>query len=85
MLFWIICVLLTAVVGAMVAAPLWRTTKVLASSPDVAFYKSQLEELDRDITREVISSSDATVARVEIARRLLTSDDESTVQQIARS
>ena len=85
MLFWIICVLLTAVVGAMVAAPLWRTTKVLASSPDVAFYKSQLDELDRDITREVIASSDAIVARVEIARRLLASNDESSVQQIDRS
>lgn len=85
MFFWIICVLLAAVVGVMVAAPLWRPSVAPATSPDVAFYRSQLDELDRDITRGVIAPVEAKIARVEIARRLLAADSEVSVGQTDRA
>lgn len=85
MFFWIICVLLTAVVGVMVAAPLWRSTGLSMTDPDVAFYRSQLDELDRDVTRGVIAPAEAKIARVEIARRLLTADSDLVVEKSDRS
>lgn len=85
MFFWIICVLLAAVVGVMVAAPLWRPAAAPAASPNVAFYRSQLVELDRDITRGVIAPAEAKIARVEIARRLLAADSEVSVGQTDRA
>ncbi|MCO4848285.1 MAG: c-type cytochrome biogenesis protein CcmI [Yoonia sp.] len=84
MFFWIICILLTAVVGVMVAAPLWRSTGAPAAHPDVAFYRSQLDELDRDVARGVIAASDAKTARVEIARRLLAADSDVTAEPTDR-
>jgi cytochrome c-type biogenesis protein CcmH len=84
MFFWIICGFLTVIVGVMVAAPLWRPTDAPTASPDVAFYRSQLDELDRDVTRGVIAPSEAKIARVEIARRLLAADSETAAKPTDR-
>ena len=41
--------------------------------PDVAFYKSQLAEVDDDVGRGLVAAGDADLTRAEIARRLLRS------------
>lgn len=41
---------------------------------DVALYKDQLAEIDRDVARGVLSESDAHSARLEVSRRLLAAD-----------
>ncbi len=47
------------------------TAKPKQSSPDVDVYKSQLNELESDIERGLISAEEAKPTRVEIERRLL--------------
>ncbi|MDE0851193.1 c-type cytochrome biogenesis protein CcmI [Yoonia sp.] len=71
MLFWIICFVLTCVVGLLVITPLIRPPEGVAADPQVALYKAQLEEVDRDVARDVLDASEAEHAKTEIARRLL--------------
>lgn len=71
MLFWTICIVLTVVVGLRVITPLIRPPEAIADDPQVALYKAQLEEVDRDVAREVLAAEDAERAKTEIARRLL--------------
>lgn len=42
--------------------------------PDIAVYRAQLAELDRDLARGVVNAADAQTIRAEIARRILDSD-----------
>lgn len=77
MVFWIICIILALVVGALVVAPLWRADQAPESSADVAFYRAQLDELDRDVARGVIAQDDAGQSRIEISRRLLAADKDA--------
>ncbi len=74
MLFWIICAALSVVVGLIVATPLLRKTTPKGVDPDVAFYRAQLAELDRDTDRALITPQEASIARTEIARRLIAAD-----------
>src|ERR1700712_3499382 len=73
MLFWIIVAVLTASVGAILLYPLLRGAQ--AAVPDrageVAVYRDQLAELDRDLAGGLISAEQADYARAEIGRRLL--------------
>jgi cytochrome c-type biogenesis protein CcmH len=59
-----------------IVAPLLRGSRPVASrgSFDQAVYRDQLQELDRDIIRGLITSADAEPARLEIQRRLLVAD-----------
>jgi cytochrome c-type biogenesis protein CcmH len=56
--------------------PLLRGGRPIASrgSFDQAVYRDQLQELDRDIARGLITPADADAARLEIQRRLLAAD-----------
>jgi len=74
MLFWIICVVLALVVAGLVVAPLVRGVQAAGVDPDVAFYRAQLDELDRDIARGTIDAAEGERARVEVQRRLLAAD-----------
>lgn len=74
MLFWIICGVLAIVVAGVVVAPLLRGVQTDGIDPDVAFYRAQLEELDRDIERGMIDADEGERARVEVQRRLLAAD-----------
>ncbi len=47
---------------------------VSAAESDIAVYKDQLSEVDRDLARGVLSEADADSVRTEIARRLLEAD-----------
>jgi cytochrome c-type biogenesis protein CcmH len=62
-----------------IVAPLLRSVRTVATraSFDRAVYRDQLDELDRDIARGLISHTDADTARLEIQRRLLATDKQS--------
>jgi cytochrome c-type biogenesis protein CcmH len=59
-----------------IVAPLLRGSRPVATcgSFDQAVYRDQLQELDRDIARGLITPADAAAARLEIQRRLLAAD-----------
>ncbi|MGB3556294.1 MAG: c-type cytochrome biogenesis protein CcmI [Jannaschia sp.] len=73
MLFWIAA---TALVLICIAAmlPALTTPPPADDSPDVAVYRDQLAELDRDAERGVLLPEEAEASRAEVARRLLSAD-----------
>ena len=90
MLLWIVFAILTAAAVALVALPLARRQPAAGESasgpsPDLAVYKAQLGELDRDVERGVIAASEAEAARIEISRRLLAQEDRQAKLAVAGS
>ncbi|SEW02599.1 cytochrome c-type biogenesis protein CcmH [Cognatiyoonia koreensis] len=71
MLFWITCVVMTLLVGSYVALPLLRQRRDTEQAPDVAIYKAQLAEIDKDVARDLLEPDEAERARLEVSRRLL--------------
>jgi cytochrome c-type biogenesis protein CcmH len=69
-MLWAIFALLT---GVAVFAILWPLAKPVrkAASPDIAFYRAKLDEIQRDAELGNISPPDAEVAKTEAARQLL--------------
>lgn len=75
MLIWIAFAVLTFASVLAVLLPLARGRAATPESAhDVAVYKDQLAELDRDRARGLIGEGEAEAARTEIARRLLRAD-----------
>jgi len=75
MLFWIIAVALACAVAAIIAVTAWRArAEAPARGADVAVYRAQLAEVDRDLGRGVIGAEEADRLRNEISRRLLAAD-----------
>lgn len=79
--FWIAAAALTVVALALMIVPLLRKTKpneaVAARAEfDLTVYKDQLQEIERDQERGVLSADQATAARTEIERRMLAVADE---------
>ena len=74
MTLWLLAGLLTALVVAVLLIPLLRQPKDAAARQDydLAVYRDQLGELDRDLARGILSADQAEAARTEIERRLLT-------------
>ena len=72
MTFWIVAALMTAACTAIVLAA-FRTAPESAA-PDVAVYRDQLAELDRDRARGTLGAAEAEAARAEVGRRLLAAD-----------
>lgn len=85
MIFWIIAACLTAGVAAVLLAPLARPgrARFAAEGNDVAVYRDQLGELDRDVEGGLIAGSEADVARAEIGRRLLAAARENNAAPVA--
>ena len=76
MLFWIIIIALTLIVGLSLAVTLLRG-RTGAESPaayDMRVYQDQLKEVDRDLARGVIGAEDAERTRAEVSRRILAAD-----------
>jgi cytochrome c-type biogenesis protein CcmH len=72
MILWVLAGLLSALVVALLAWPLLRPARDTAErASDLAVYKDQLAELDRDVARGVLPAAEAVAARLEIQRRLL--------------
>jgi cytochrome c-type biogenesis protein CcmH len=75
MLFWTMIALMTAAATLAVLEPLMRRTPVASAvGSDLAIYRDQLAELDRDQARGLIGEAEAVAARTEIARRLIAAD-----------
>jgi len=67
------CVVLVLAVVAALAVPMFRRSSILPERAqyDRAVYRDQLEEVDRDVARGVLTAEEAASARLEIQRRLL--------------
>lgn len=72
-MFWIIIALLTAAVALVLTYPLMRSygTADTAREGEVAVYRDQLAELQRERESGLIGETEAEYARAEIGRRLL--------------
>lgn len=71
MTFWIIAALMAAAAVAVLLRPLLRRDAAVAARADydLAVYRDQLAELDRDRERGLVTAEEAEAARVEIADR----------------
>ena len=76
MLLWLVLALMTAAAIFAVLWPLSRRTP-LASGSDIAVYRDQLDEIERDRSAGQIGEPEAEAARIEVSRRLLAAADAS--------
>ena len=80
LLFWAVAAaIVLAVAGIMARAVTSRgpTQEHDGALSDMAVYKDQLAEVDRDLARGVLSEAEAEAVRTEVARRLLDADKRS--------
>lgn len=72
-MLWIILAAMTAIAALAVLGPMARArqTSLSAADRDLAVYKDQLAEIDRDLERGVIGLREAEAGRTEISRRIL--------------
>ncbi len=75
MTLWFVFALMTSAAIFAVLWPLGRSAKPQREGSEGDVYKDQLAEIDRDVASEMIGSSEAAAARVEISRRLLSAAD----------
>lgn len=83
MVFWILASVLTAVAALAILAPAMRAraagpdVEARAAEADLAVYRDQISEVERDLARGLIDDKAAAEARNEISRRLLKADERS--------
>src|ERR1700730_14752796 len=75
MALWISLALMTAAGVFVVLWPLGRARLATASGGDLAVYRDQMRELERDRSAGLIGSAEACAARRGISRRLLAAAD----------
>jgi len=75
MALWFPLALMTAAAVFVVLWPLGRARLAPPSGGDVAVYRDQMRELERDRSAGLIGRTEAEAARVEISRRLLAAAD----------
>jgi cytochrome c-type biogenesis protein CcmH len=78
MTLWFGLALMTAAAVGAVLWPLARRRSELHSGSDVAVYREQLAELERDREAGLIGDKEAAAARVEVSRRLIAAADAQT-------
>jgi cytochrome c-type biogenesis protein CcmH len=78
MTLWLILALMTAAAIFAVIWPLVHNGEAAHSGSDVAVYRDQLDEVERDLAAGAIGRTEAEAARVEISRRLLAAADAAT-------
>ena len=71
MILWPILAVMTLAAMAAVWWPLARRQQSVRSGSDVAVYRDQLDEIDRDEAASLIGGVEAEAARVEVSRRLI--------------
>ena len=76
MSFWIAASIITLLVAASLILALRNARGVVLTSADSdqRVYRDQLEEVDRDLARGVLSGAEAEAVRTEVSRRLLEAD-----------
>jgi cytochrome c-type biogenesis protein CcmH len=75
MTLWFALALMTAAAIFAVLWPLARRTNQLRSGSDVAVYRDQLDEIERDRAAGLIEDNEAAGAQVEVSRRLIAAVD----------
>jgi len=71
-MLWVVFAILTGVAVLAVLWPLARPPRHTASAAlDIAFYRAQIAEIDKDIDRDLVAPGEAEGAKAEAARRLL--------------
>ena len=75
MILWPILALMTLTAVAAVWWPLARRQKSVRSGSDVAVYRDQLDEIDRDEAAGLVGGAEAEAARVEVSRRLIAASE----------
>ncbi len=79
--FWGPAAVMALLVAGGLALALMRSRRGGAAiRSDVAMYRDQLAELDRDLARGVLSEEDAAAVRLEVSRRLLDADRRAAAQ-----
>ncbi len=75
-MIWVIAILLALTLTLFLVQPLWRRGSANAPrrSYDLAVYRDQLAELEREQASGLIAAPEAQAARAEIARRMLAAD-----------
>jgi cytochrome c-type biogenesis protein CcmH len=71
MTLWFVFALMTVAAIFAVLWPLGRAGRAQSEGSEVAVYKDQLSEIERDLAAGLIAAPEAEAARVEIGRRLL--------------
>src|SRR5690349_8702818 len=74
MTLWFVLALMTMAAIFAVLWPLARA-KPGASGSDIAVYRDQLEEVERDRVSGLVADAEADAARTEVARRLIAAAD----------
>src|SRR5215831_14416849 len=75
MILWLVFALMTAAAVLAVLWPLARGGAANPSGSDVAVYRDQLSEIERDRAAGRIADAEAEAARIEVSRRLLSAAD----------
>jgi cytochrome c-type biogenesis protein CcmH len=76
MIFWSLFAFMTGVAIFAVLWPLGRArTPVVARDADLAVYRDQLAEIERDHARGLLPAQEAEAARIEVSRRLIAAGD----------
>lgn len=77
MTFWILATCLSVAGVAWMVWPLLRKPRAVPTRAefDIAVYRDQLSEIDRDIARGILSETEGEATRTEVSRRLLTAAD----------
>jgi len=71
MTLWFVFALMTVAAIFAVLLPLGRSGRAQNQGSEVAVYKDQLAEIERDLAAGLIAAPEAEAARVEVSRRLL--------------
>ena len=82
MTLWFVFALMTAATIFAVLWPLGRR-KPLRPGSDVAVYRDQLDEIQRDRSAGLIGEAEAEAARVEVSRRLIAAADAAQLEKPA--
>ena len=77
MTLWFILSLMTAAAIFAVLWPLSRRGSAPAQGQDIAVYRDQLDEVERDRKSGLIGDAEAKAAKLEISRRLLAAADQA--------
>ena len=83
MTLWPIFALMTLAAVAAVWWPLTRRQRSVRSGSDIAVYRDQLEEIDRDEATSLIGNVEAEAARVEVSRRLIAAAEAAKAATVA--
>lgn len=82
MMLWPIFVVMTLAAVLAVWWPLARRQKSIRSGSDIAVYRDQLDEIDRDAATGLIGGVEAEAARVEVSRRLIAAAETARVAAV---